>query len=198
MSGGRSRDGERAAIPEEVPVWEDEYLDRVSDRLFQRYDLERDYEAGGERFDMYGRMEVHTQKHFFHPSLSYAHHESVDHLFATRREDVTVGDLESYVDLGHDLAGEWIDPDPEHYGTSFSFVIVLPDLPEAVREFVAGFGERELLKFGYHGHYEVHLAVVAPPAEAHVDSTETDIGRAFALWAPADEEKPGLLERLFG
>lgn len=198
MSGGRSGDDARTDALEEVPVWEDEYLDRVSDRLFQRYDLERDYEAGGERFELYGRMEVHTQKHFLHPSVSYAHHESVDHLFASRREDVTVGDLEALVDLGHDLAGEWIDPDPEHYGTSFSFVLVVPELPESVREFVGGFSERELLKFGYHGHYEVHLAVAAPPEEAYVDSADTDIGRAFALWAPATEEKPGLFERLFG
>jgi len=183
--------------PEGVPVWDDDYFERVGARLMYNYDLERDRTVGGERFDLYGEMQIHTQKHFLHPALSYAEHQAAEHLFAARRESVRVADLERYVDLGHDLAGEWIEADEEHYGTDFSFVLVVPEIPEAVRSFVSGFKNRTMIKYGYHGHYEVNLVVVAPEAEETVASRSTDLDRAFAVWSSPEEESPGLLERLF-
>ncbi|PSP77326.1 hypothetical protein BRC81_10125 [Halobacteriales archaeon QS_1_68_20] len=186
-----------AELPEDVPVWEDEYLDRVSDRLFTNFDLEKDRSVRGERFDMYGRMEMHTQKHFFHPALSYAHHEAVEHLFAARRNSVTVADLERYVEFAHDLADEWIDANEEHYGTDFTFAFVVPEISTDVQEFVDGFEDRTMLKYGYYGRYEVNLVVAAPEDETVVRSESADVGRAFTLWESADEEeRKGLLRRL--
>ena len=190
-------EGTTGEVPEEVPVWDDGYFERVGARLMYNYDLERDRTVGGERFDLYGEMEVHTQKHFLHPALSYAEHEAAEHLFAARRDGVRVADLERYVDLGHDLAEEWIEADEEHYGTDFSFVLVVPEIPEAVRSFVSGFKDRTMITYGYHGHYEVNLVVVAPEAEEIVASRSTDLDRAFAVWSSPEQESPGLLERLF-
>jgi hypothetical protein len=182
---------------EDVPAWDDDYFERVGARLMYNYDLERDRAVAGERFALYGEMAVHTRKHFLHPALSYAEHEAAEHLFAARRDGVRVADLERYVDLGHDLAEEWIEADEEHYGTDFSFALVVPEIPEAVRSFVSGFKDRTMIKYGYHGHYEVNLVVVAPEAEAVVASRSTDLDRAFAVWSSAEKESPGLLERLF-
>ena len=70
-----------AEIREAVPDWDDEYLDRVSDRLMYNYDLEKDRRVGGERWDLYGEMRVLSQKQFFHPALSYADHEAEEYLF---------------------------------------------------------------------------------------------------------------------
>ena len=72
----------------EVPDWEDEYIDRVSDRLMHNYDLERDFTVEGRRFDLYGRLFVESEKHFFHPVLNYANHRTVEHLFARRFDRV--------------------------------------------------------------------------------------------------------------
>lgn len=190
--GGRTAGGERP----DVPDWEDEYFDRVADRLMYHYDLEKDRRARGERFPLYGRMEMHTQKHFLHPALSYAHHETTEHLFATRVDAVGVADVERYVELGHELAEAWIDADEEHYGTDFTFVLVTAELPGEVRSFVSGFKDRSLLKLGYHGHYEVNLVVVAPRTEEIVASESADVRRAFALWESPEEESTGLLGRL--
>ncbi len=196
----RNRDATEEAprdLPEDVPVWDDEYLDRVSDRLFSNFDLEKDRTVGGERFELYGRMEMHTQKHFLHPSLSYAHHQTVEHLFATRRGTITVEDLQRYVEFAHDLADEWIEANEEHYGTDFTFAFVVPEIPEPVLEFVDGFEDRTMLRYGYYGHYEVNLVVAAPEAQAVVRSESADVGRAFALWESVDDgRKKGLLRRL--
>lgn len=188
------RDGDELA---DVPDWEDEYLDRVSGRLLHSYDLERDRQVAGERFDMYGRMDVRSQKHFLHPSLSYANHDSTEHLFAKRVGDVRVADLERYVEWCHDLADEWVDPDEEHFGTDFSVALVAPTLRDDVRSFVDGFRDRTFLKYGYYGRYEVNLVVVAPDEEAVVASRSTDLDRAFALWQSPEEASSGLLARLF-
>ncbi|WP_123537757.1 hypothetical protein [Halosimplex salinum] len=185
-------------IPEDVPVWDDEYVDRVSDRLMYNFDLERDRSVAGERFVLYGRMDITSQKHFFHPSLNYANHGATEHLFATRRDGASVADVERYVELAHDLAEEWIDADEEHYSTDFTFALVVPRIRDDVREFVSGFKDRTLLKFGYYGHYEVNLVVVAPEEEDIVTSRATDLDSAFALWESPDEsESSGLLDRLF-
>lgn len=181
----------------DVPVWDDEYLERVSSRLMHHYTLERDHRAGGDVFDLYGLLEVHSQKHFLHPSLSYASHESTEHLFAKRVPGVSVADLERYVSLGHDLADERIDASEEHYGTEFTFALVAPALPADVLAFVSGFRDRTLLKFGYYGDYEVNLLVVAPAEEAVVASRSTDLDEAFALWRSPGESSGGLLDRLF-
>ncbi|MFC7135923.1 hypothetical protein ACFQRB_03735 [Halobaculum litoreum] len=194
---GRIVDG---AAYEDVPVWDDEFLDRVSDRLMFNYDLDRDYRVRGESFDLFGTMRIASQKEFFHPSLDYANHHSDEHLFARRVDRASVRELERLVELGHDLADEWVEGDEEHYGTDFSFVLVADEVPEAVREFVVDFRERQLLKYGYYGHYEINLGVVAPDEETAVASREADAVAAFALWddVPERRGRRGLVSRILG
>ena len=179
----------------EVPDWDDEYLDRVSDRLMFNYDLDRDTVVHGERFPMTGTLEVHSRKQFFHPALSYGHHESEEYLFVQRLARPTVGDLERLVDLGHQIADERVVADEEHFSTDVTFVVVADELRDDVAAFVADHKDRTLLKYGYYGHYEVNLAVVVPDAERLVRSPAADTAEAFALWEPLAEEK-GFLGRL--
>lgn len=178
-----------------IPEVDDEYLDRVSGRLVHSYDLETDVRVGGERFDLAGELRVESSKHLFHPSVTYANHHMREYLYADRRDRVTVADLERLVDLGHDLADERVEPSEEHKATEFTFVLVAPEIPDDVAEYVDGFTERTLLRYGFHGHYEVHLCVVAPEREACVSSRRTEIDAAFALWEPIEEER-GLLGRV--
>ena len=191
-------DGERRPDDRDVPDWEDEYLDRVSDRLMFNFDLEKDYAVRGRTFPLYGRMLIKNQKQFFVAALRYGYHESTEHLFVDRADDVTVADLEALVELGHDLADEWITMDEDHFETAFTFVVVAPEVPEDVASFVEEFRDRTLLKYGYYGHYEIKLLVVAPDRERLVASEEADVGRAFRLWSPVDAESSGLLARLRG
>ncbi|WP_254766227.1 hypothetical protein [Salinilacihabitans rarus] len=178
-----------------IPELDDEYLDRVSGRLVHSYDLETDVRVRGERFDLAGELRVESSKHLFHPSVTYANHHMREYLYADRRDRVSVADLERLVDLGHDLADERVEPSEEHKATEFTFVVVAPSIPEAVRSFVEGFKERTLLRYGFHGHYEIHLCVVAPEREACVSSRRTEVDAAFALWEPIEEER-GLLGRV--
>jgi hypothetical protein len=185
-----------------VPDWSDPYIDRISDRLMFNYDLEKEFSISGERFDLYGKLDVHSQKQFFHPALSYGHHEMAEHLFARRVDSVRVADLEALVSLGHELADLWITPDDSHFSTEFSFALVTDSIPDEVHEFVSGFLDRTLLKYGYHGHYEINLVVLAPDREEFVASENADVATAFVLWNEIEETRPGftvrLLRRLFG
>ncbi|WP_121823180.1 hypothetical protein [Halostella salina] len=184
-----------AEIRENVPDWDDEYIDRVSDRLMYSYDLERDHRVRGERFDLYGEFRMRNQKQFLHPALSYADHDTEEYLFARRNSDVTVADLERLADFGNDLADDWVDADEQHFETNFTFVVVADAIPEAVRSFVDGFRDRTLLKFGYYGHYEVNLVVVAPEPERAVESEAADIADAFALWGEVERNPEGFFSR---
>ena len=178
----------------DAPDWDDEYVDRVADRLVFNYDLERDVTTRGERFGLYGRMMIESQKHFFHPALSYANHGSAEHLFCRRTNRAAVTECERLVALGHDLANERIDADEEHYSTDFTFVLVTSAVPDDVQEFVSGFRDRTLLKYGYYGHYEINLVVAAPQEKEIVASREAHVEEAFRLWDPIKKEKPGLLD----
>ncbi|WP_075937488.1 hypothetical protein [Halosegnis longus] len=185
----------------ERPTFDDEYLDDVAARLAYNYDLDRDKRAGGQRFELYGRLRIQSRKQFLHESINYANQNVNEHLFATRRESVSVGDIESAVELGHELAetGDWITADETHRSTDFTFVFVVPAVPEPVREFVHQFRDRTLLRYGYNGHYEVNLVVVAPEEDAYVASEEADVWRAFAPWADSDPDpEPRLIERIRG
>lgn len=179
---------------ENVPNWDDEYVDRVSDRLFHNYDLEKDYAVDGERFTLYGRMELVSKKHFLHPALSLAEHESTEHLFVRRVDRVDDRALDRFVDLGEQLADDWIEPDEEHFSTDFTFVAISPSIPDDVRNRVANFDGRTLLKYGYHGHYELNLAVVSPDSEDLVASENADVTAAFRLWEPIESDDPGILD----
>jgi len=174
----------------DVPDWEDEYLDRVSDRLLFNYDLEKDVRAGGEAFAMYGEMRMLNKKHFLHPSLTFAEHESFEHVYVRQADHLTVPDVEALVDLGHDLAEEEVDADPDHFSTEFVFVLVTDEIEPPVREFVADFEERTMLKYGFNGHYEIHLVVVAPDEEDIVSSRDAHVEEAFRLWSPIEKEEP--------
>ncbi|MEY7851397.1 hypothetical protein AB7C87_19610 [Natrarchaeobius sp. A-rgal3] len=183
---------------EGVPDWEDEYVDRVADRLFVNYDLEKDYGVESERFDLYGELRIESSKHFLHPSVTYANHEAYEHLFVTRESRVSEDRLESLVDLGHDLADEWIDANEDHFSTTFTFVVVAPEIPDEIETFVEGFSERTLLKFGYNGEYKIRLAVAAPEREAFVSSPGAEIEPAFVHWETPEENAGGPLRRLAG
>jgi hypothetical protein len=191
--------GEASADPlSDVPDWDDEYLDRVSDRLLYSYDLERDRRVEGERFALYGRLEVENRKQFLHPAITYGHHEVTEHLFVRRADGVRVADLEALAALGDDLGETWVDPGERHFATEFVFGLVVPSVPDAVREHVAGFESRTLLRYGYDGHYAVRLFVVAPVEETLVASPGTDVAAAFRLWsdAAAEESSGGVVGRL--
>lgn len=178
-----------------VPDWDDEYVDRVSDRLMFNYDLEKDRQFEGEDFTLYGRMIVESKKQIGHPLLSVARHDATEHLFVTRRGGVSVADLERLVDLGESLADDWIDLVEEHYSTDFTFAVVAPSIPDDVRSFVADYSNRTLLKYGFYGHYEINFVAVAPDDEDIVASPNADVSRALALWDPVEERQPGLVGR---
>ncbi|KAB1197767.1 MULTISPECIES: hypothetical protein [Haloferax] len=193
-AGDDSNAGE-AAI--DAPEWDDTYLDRVSDRLMFNYDLEKDYAVHGERFDLYGSMRMETRKQFMHPSINYANHHAKEYLFARRVETATVAELQRLVELGHELADEWVAPSPEHFGTDFTFVLVAPDIPDDVYDFVADFSDRKLIKFGYHGHFEMNVAVVAPDDETAIASRNADSVEAFTLWTDVSPTSSrGIVQRL--
>ncbi|OIB56761.1 hypothetical protein [Natrialba sp. SSL1] len=186
---GSPADGDLA----DVPDWDDEYIDRVSDRLMHNYDLEKDYQVAGESFTLYGELSLVSQKHFLHPSLSFAEHESNEHLFVSRVDRVDDDTLDRFAALGDDLADEWIEATEEHFCTEFTFVLITDSIPDTVRSRVASYDGRTLLKYGYHGHYETNVVVVAPDESELVASENADVATAFRLWEPIEHEEPGLL-----
>lgn len=196
-AGGEQRaiDDDRRSI-EGVPDWDDEYVDRVSDRLLVNYDLEKDERVRDERFTLYGELRIESAKQFLHPSITYANHHAREHLFVERAPRVDVGRLESLAELGSTLADEWVEPNEDHFGTEFTFAVVAPEIPDDARSFVEGFSERTLLRYGYHGHYEIHLIVVAPEREGIVSSANADGEGAFATWGPLERDRRGRLGRL--
>jgi hypothetical protein len=177
------------------PEWDDEYVDRVADSLQFNYDLASDERVRGTRFPLYARLEMDTHKQFLHPAISFGHQYSYQHLYVDRRPRVTVEELEALVSLGHELA-DGIDADEEHRSTEYTFAVVVDDLPPDAESFVAGHSDRTMLKYGYHGHYEVHL-VVAVPGERRVVDSGVHVADAFRLWDDG-EDASGLLGRLRG
>ena len=194
---GDDADSARAEAGPALPDLDDEYLARVAERLRYNYDLESDHRLRGESFALYGALTLESHKQFLHSALSYGHHESVEHLYARRRNAVSVADLEALVALGHDL-GAGIDADEEHFSTEFTFALVAPRIPDEVRTFVAGFSDRTLLRYGYHGHYEINFLVVAPATEELVASENVEVVAAFRLWETDEPEPDGLAARLAG
>ena len=202
MSDAAGGDGDRRApeelpaeIREAVPDYDDEYLDRVSDRLMYSYDLDADIVVDGERFELTAEMRMRNQKQFLHPALSYADHDVMEHLFARRVAAPTVGELERLVEFAHGVADERVDGNEQHYGTDITVVLVADRIPEDVAEFVDGFRDRTLLKLGYYGHYEVNLVVVAPDEERLVASEAASSAEALRLWEPVEKPDDGIFSR---
>lgn len=190
-----SRD-EPPEVPDR-PDWEDPYLDRVADRLTYSFDLEKDVSADGERFALGGELRIEREKHFLHPSLNYANHESREHLYVRRQDSVTVADLERIVDLGEEVAEDRVERHDEHFSTDVTFVLIVPEVPPAVADYVEDFSGRTLLRWGLDGHYEINLVVVAPDPETLVASENADVKRAFRTWEPmTDVENDSLLRRI--
>jgi hypothetical protein len=182
-------------IREAVPDYDNEYLDRVSDRLMYSYDLGADVVVDGEHFELTAEMRVRNQKQFLHPALSYADHDMMEYVFARRVSTPSVSELERLVEFGHDVADERIDGHEEHYGTDITVALVADRIPDDIAAFVDGFRDRTLLKFGYYGHYEVHLVVVAPDREEIVASESADTAAAFRLWERVDTPDEGFFSR---
>ncbi|EMA48119.1 hypothetical protein C448_04200 [Halococcus morrhuae DSM 1307] len=173
-----------------------DYLDTVAERLENSYDLERDRSVEDTTWTLYGWLTLEREKYFLHPTVSYARHDSDEHLFVRRVDAIDTKILDTAIDLGHTLADDWIEADERHYSTDFTFVFVAPTIPEAVADRIEGFRDRTLLKYGYYGHYEVNLVVAAPPSEELVASEKADVAAAFRTWTPPVERDHGLFGRL--
>mgnify|MGYP005851812357 CR=1 FL=1 len=184
-----------AEIRENVPDYDDEYFDRISDRLMYSYDLDADVVVDGERFELYAEMRMRNQKQFLHPALSYADHDMMEYLFARRVPNPTVGELERLVAFAHGVADERVEGNEQHFGTDVTVVLVADRIADDVADFVEGFRDRTLLKFGYYGHYEVNLIVAAPDGERLVASEAADIAGAFRLWEPVEQPDEGFFSR---
>jgi hypothetical protein len=181
----------------DLPEWDDDYFGRVAERLVYNFDLETDVSAGGEPFDLGGELRIEREKHFLHPSMNYANHESHEYLYARRQDSVTVADLERLADLGSDLAEDRFELHDEHFSTDVTFVLIVPEVSSDVADFVEGFSGRTLVRWGFQGHYEINLVVVAPATETLVASENADVGRAFRTWQPMEAvENRGLLRRI--
>jgi hypothetical protein len=178
----------------QYPTWDDEYLMEVAGRLVYHYDLQKEYQVEGEQFPLYGEMTIENKKHFLHPSIEIGNHQSYEHLFTRRVDNVSTRELDRLVELGHELAEEWIDADEEHYSTEFTFVTVTPDIPAAVRSKVRGLDERTLLKYGYNGHYEVNLVVASPESKELVSNDAADVDTAFRTWEEIESDEPTLFD----
>lgn len=179
------------------PQWDDDYLDEVAGRLMFSFDLEKDRDVEGTRFDLYGLMQVESKTHIFHPLMDYGNHFSYEHLFVKRASHIDLDDIDRQIDLGHELASEWIIPDSEHYSTEFTFVSIVPEIPEAVADRVEAYKDRTLMKLGYHGHYEINLVVVNPADEEMNRSQNVDTHRAFRTWEDIENpERPGFIGRV--
>lgn len=191
---------ERASIdPSTIPTWENAYLDRVANRLMFNYDLQQDTHVEGHTFNLTAEMRIESKKHFFHPSLRYANHEAHEYIFVQQHQAPSVAYFKRLVELGHELADkqEYLDPDEEHFGTDFTFVVIANLIENAVDEFVGDFRDRTLLKFGYYGHYEINLIVVAPDDEIATASKKAESVAAFALWRDMDgQNSDGILSRV--
>lgn len=178
----------------QYPTWDDDYLMEVAGRLVYHYDLQKDFRVEGEQFPLYGEMTIENKKHFLHPSIEIGNHQSYEHLFTRRVDNVSTRELDRLVELGHELAEEWIDADEEHYSTEFTFVTVTPDIPAAVRSKVSGLDERTLLKYGYNGHYEVNLVVASPESKELVSNEAADVDTAFRTWEEIESDEPTLFD----
>ncbi len=185
-----------AEIREAIPEWDDEYIDRVAHQLVYSYDLEKDHRLGGQRWDLYAEMRVVSHKQVLHPALSYADHETEEFVFLRREPRPTVDNLERLVELGHEVADERIVADEEHFETEISFVLLADELSDDVREYVSGFRDRTLLRFGYYGHYEINLVVVVPEEETQVASEVADIVNGVTLWEAEPDSDAGFVSRV--
>ncbi|TYL39983.1 hypothetical protein CV102_04965 [Natronococcus pandeyae] len=186
---------ERVARPPDVPRWDDDYLDAVARRLWSHYDLEREFRVAGESFDLYGNLRIETERHAFHPTVRFARHHSNEYLFVRREPRPRVETLKALESLGETIADDWIDADERHFSTDFTFVVVAREIPNDVGEFVEQYRNRTLLKFGYYGHYEINLVVVAPDRKQLVSSDSAGVAEAFRTWQPIEHSEPGRLGR---
>jgi hypothetical protein len=165
--------------------WDDPYLRAVARRLRHHYDLEQGMRLAGQHFPMVGHLQMTNHKHLFHTSLRYADHSIHEHVLVTDVGDPTESTVQRLVDVGHTLASDpaYLDPSPDHYSTTFTFVLLCRTLPEAVTDTVTELRERTLLRHGYHGRYTIEVVAVNPEREQVIASAGADIAPAFATWA---------------
>lgn len=183
--------------PEAVPRWEDEpYLEAVALRLLHHYDLWQEYEVDDRQFPMYGQLYIQNERHAMHPSLSFAEHTSREHVFVVREDRPTRSTIDDLEAFGEQLADRWIEASEDHYSTDFTFAVVAETLADDVQSAVADYRNRTLLRYGYHGHYEINVLVVAPDEERLVESENTDLGSAFRTWESIERDQSGLVGRL--
>jgi len=180
-----------AAAPDR---WEDPYLRAVARRLRHHYDLDQGVRLAGWEFPMVGHLQMTNHKHLFHPSLRYADHSIHEHVLVTDVDSPSARTPPELVEVGHTLASDptYLDPSPDHYSTSFTFVLRCTSLPAALTTAIEQLRERTLLRHGYHGRYSIEMVAVSPEDERVVASADADIAPVFATWAelPVTDTQP--------
>ncbi|MFB6283374.1 MAG: hypothetical protein ABEK59_05485 [Halobacteria archaeon] len=185
---------------EHVPRWDDSYFDSVAEKLAINYDLFKDHRIKDKLYPMFGVLKIDNYKRLLHPSLTYGHQRSIEYLFVERKSGLEQQELEKQVDFGKELAAEngWDGPDSlsvDHpddadlFSREYTFVTVSSDVNHDVLNFVREFSDRNLIKFGLGGHYEINLVMVDLENQVSAGSKNTDLDAAFSNWDSRDNRK---------
>ncbi|SDY52064.1 hypothetical protein [Tindallia californiensis] len=110
----------------------DRYLELIENRLYNYFDIEREYEYQQKTFNLYAQSKIRSERYFASKKLKVYAMENHEHVFLHKTEQLTGNELDHFWRILVKATEEKVSPHNEHMSTIITGVIVSEREPDAI------------------------------------------------------------------
>ena len=123
------------------------------------FDVERDFEFAGERFDAYARYAAHGEQYVLVKRAKLWEVDTCEHVFFRMAERFEEGECTRLVDFMRTQALALVNPKPNHMSTALSLIVLADEVTLGAARLVRATRFRKSYLLGLRGWADVRLAV---------------------------------------
>lgn len=139
------------------------YLDNLEKKLTRSFDIKRDWNINGVRYDMFAEYHLRNEKYVLVKTAVIYAFENNEYFLVKRFEQLDRHICKEFTDGLVKSVDALIKPDGNHMSSTLTGVIVVDDLPdsEEILKIIKLFKYNKQFSFGFKGWADIRLLLVS-------------------------------------
>lgn len=143
----------------------EKYLENLENKLRSSFDLYRDHMVNENKFDLYGRFYMMTERYLLIKKAKIYGMENNEHILVNKIDNLDASKLRGFIDCIKGSIDHIVDPHPEHMSSILTGVLVIDEsiktLSDEIVDDVLNFKFHKGFSFGLRGWVDVRLLIVS-------------------------------------
>ena len=143
----------------------EEYIEELEKKLIRSFDIYRNYEMGDDKFHLYARYHMRSEKYFLVKSAKIYGLESNEYILVKMMENLDNRDLEIFKNSMINSIDELVELNDDHMSSVITGVLLtdksLDEIDDDVLKKISRFKYHKGFSFGFKGWVDIRLLLVS-------------------------------------